>query len=638
MLAPGTILQARYRILNQVGKGGMGSVYLARDLRLRNNVALKETLFSTDNPAYRRAFEQEAQILARLRHQALPKVIDHFAEGNGQFLVMEFIPGEDLGNQLARFGQRFATPQALNWVLKWADQLLDVLVYLHARPSPVIHRDIKPKNLKLSPNTYDIFLLDFGLARGGLTMSMEPIDGTDTTTPENMLRKVYGFTPPYAPLEQMRDSAPDPRSDLYALAATLYHMLTGTQPADAMGRMARLVNGQSDSLRPICEIAPHVPEPIAALFEQALAVFPEGRPQTAQEMRDALAQARQETGRNGNLPSAVAPPAPSRSTTEMATPRGNGGKTPAITPIQNRREHQSVGTLIRRLTTGSPVRDVAFSPNGALLAAGYDDHTIGIWDIADGNQIGTLQGHTSSVRSLAFSPNGALLASGSDDETVRIWNVPNSSLQLTIPCRGVSVESVAFSPAGDILAIGGWGRAITLCHVAGERFEKFGDLPCPFVHSLSFSPDGATLAAGGFDGAISFWRSADHQPDGTLAGFDNIIYSVAFSPDGTMLAASSQSQVRIWRTSDRRLIETVQVHTRPVHSLAFSQDSQVLATGSEDCSVRFWRFSDGVQLPNTLEHSAGVTSVRYSPDGRTVATGTHDGRIFLWIASTTSLG
>ncbi len=631
MLEPGTVLQGRYRIANQIGKGGMGSVYLAHDLRLRNQVALKETLFSNDNMAYRRAFEQEAQILARLRHQALPKVIDHFVEANGQFLVMEYIPGEDLGNQLTRFGNRFASPQVLTWVLKWADQLLDVLIYLHSRPSPVIHRDIKPKNLKLSTSTYDIFLLDFGLARGGLTVNAEPIDGAETTTPENLARKVDGFTPPYAPVEQINNGAPDPRSDLYSLAATLYHMLTGALPTDAMSRMARFLNSQGDSLRPIRTIAPHVPEAIAAVFEHALAISAEARPQSALEMRDALAQARRQVERTGNTPSAAVPPPTSRST-EIATPRSDGSVTPALTRVRDPRETQPVGTLIRRLTTGSPVRDIAFSPNGALLAAGYDDHTIGIWRTDDGNHVGTLRGHTSSVRSLIFSPDGNLLASGSDDETVRIWSIQSGDLKMTVACPGVSVESVTFSPNGTILAIGGWGRAITLCHINGERLEKFGDLPCPFVHSLSFAPDGATLAAGGFDGTIYLWRSADHLPDGKIESFSNFVYSVTYSPDGTMLAASSQAQVRVWRTSDQRLIEAFQYHSRPVHSLAFSQDSLILASGSEDSTVRFWRFSDGSQLPHILQHGAGVTGIRYSPNGRTIAAATHDGRIFLWRA------
>ncbi|NTU79209.1 MAG: serine/threonine protein kinase [Chloroflexales bacterium] len=286
MLEPGAILQDRYKIIVPVGKGGMGSVYKARDLRLRTDVALKETLFTDE--VYRRAFELEAQILARMRHQALPRVIDHFIEGRGQFLVMEFIHGEDLGNQIARLGQRFATPQAMPMILRWADQLLDALHYLHTRPVPVYHRDIKPKNLKLT-QSYDIILLDFGLARGGMTMAF---DASSVAAAAASQRKIYGFTPPYAPIEQMRDGEPDARSDLYALAATLYHLLTATLPVDAMTRMAKLINGQPDPLKPLRTFAPHVPEALDLLIQRALAVMIDDRPASARVMRAEMARAR----------------------------------------------------------------------------------------------------------------------------------------------------------------------------------------------------------------------------------------------------------------------------------------------------------------------------------------------------------
>jgi len=634
MLAPGTVLQDRYRIVAQIGKGGMGAVYHARDLRLRNDVALKETLFSDD--AYRRAFEREAQTLARLRHQALPRVIDHFAEGNGQFLVMEYIGGEDLGAQLARLGKRFASPQALPIVLRWADQLLDVLHYLHSRPSPVIHRDIKPKNLKLSP-THDIILLDFGLSRGGVTVLTALPESDEPTTPESRgERKVYGFTPPYAPFEQMRDAEPDPRSDLYSLAATLYHMLTGTLPVDAMGRMARLLNAQPDSLRPIRDLAPHVPQGVAALIERGLAVLIDNRPRTAREMREELAHLRGQplppaqgsTARPAGSPLPAGPSAGGRITASGAiTPSAGPGAATPLVP-----DDLPVGTLVRRMVAGSAIRAVAFSPGGAELAAGYDDHTAGLWRLPEGAQIATLRGHTSGVRSLAFSPRGSIIATASDDETVRLWSVEDGVLRRAVRLPACQIESICFSPDGSMLAAGGWGSAINIFMVDGDKLEPIGALPCPFVQSLRFSPDGTTLAAGCYDGAVYLWRSADLNAEGTLAGFANFIYCVAFSPDSQHLAASSHTLVRVWRMSDRVPIESLQGHTGPVRSLAFSPDSSLLATASEDRSARFWRLSDGAALPISLDHSAGVASIAFSPDGRLLAAGTHDGRINLWRA------
>lgn len=621
MLAPGTLLQERYRIVAQIGKGGMGAVYQARDLRLATDVALKETLFSDE--AYRRAFEQEARLLARLRHQALPRVIDHFVEGNGQFLVMEFIHGEDLGNQLARLGKRFASPQALGIVLKWADQLLDVLHYLHTRNSPIIHRDVKPKNLKLT-TTFDIILLDFGLARGGFTVA---VDDMASTTPESSNRKIYGFTPPYAPLEQMRDGEPDARSDLYSLAATLYHMLTGTLPVDAMSRMARLINGQPDSLKPVRELAPHVPEPVADLIQRAMAVTVDGRPRSAREMREELARARGLAAQAVNVP-----PPPVADPTPSEPPRGNLVVPGAITPtmIHTQSEPMPAGTLLRMLTTGSPIRSVSFAPGGSLLAAGYDDHTVGLWRVNDYSHVATLKGHSSGVRSVCFAPDSGLLATASDDETVRLWQASDGEPRRMLRLPACPVESIAFSPDGRLLAVGGWGSAIILCSVDGDKVSVLNSLPCPFVHSLSFSADGKLLAAGCYDGAVYLWHTDDHQPAGQIGGFSTFIYSVAFSPDGRYLAGSSHTSIRVWRLSDRKPIELLQGHTGPVRAIAFSPNSQILASASEDKTVRLWRLSDGTQIIPTLDHRAGVAGLAYSPDGRLLATGTHDGRICLW--------
>src|ERR1041384_4308291 len=135
MIEAGTTLQQRYRIDKQIGQGGMGAVYIATDERFGSTVAIKETLFMDDN--YRKAIEREARLLNSLKHAALPRVSDHFLEENGQFLVMEYIPGEDL-SQMIESGAVFEVDR----ILKWADQLLDALDYLHNQSIPVIHRDI----------------------------------------------------------------------------------------------------------------------------------------------------------------------------------------------------------------------------------------------------------------------------------------------------------------------------------------------------------------------------------------------------------------------------------------------------------------------------------------------------------------
>ena len=272
MIEPGALLQNRYRVTKQIGQGGMGAVYVATDERFHSTVAIKQTFF--DDPTLRKAFEREAHLLNHLRHVALPRVSDHFVEGDGQFLVMEFIEGDELAELLQ---QRGAFPLAD--VLRWADELLDALDYLHTHEPPIIHRDIKPQNMKLTSRG-QIVLLDFGLAKGATT-----------ETRASTTASVFGYSRSYAPLEQIQGTGTDTRSDLYSLAATLYHLLTGIAPVDGLTRAAASINNQPDPLRPAHLAHAQVPESISRILHRAMALKAALRPATAAEMRVALRQA-----------------------------------------------------------------------------------------------------------------------------------------------------------------------------------------------------------------------------------------------------------------------------------------------------------------------------------------------------------
>jgi serine/threonine protein kinase/formylglycine-generating enzyme required for sulfatase activity len=283
MLPPETVLQNRYRVLRELGHGGMGTVYEARDQRVNCIVALKETLAGHDTDG-RRAFEREASLLANLRHPSLPKVMDYFTEGDGDFLVMEYVPGYDL----AELSESREGPFPQAQVLRWADQLLRVLEYLHGQDPPILHRDIKPSNLKLTKEG-EIFLLDFGLAKGALGQ----------TTSLLTSHSVRGYTPVYASLEQIHGFGTDPRSDLYSLGATLYHLLTGRAPADAPTRFHMLEDDHPDPLRPILELNPQASANVAAVIEKSMTVNRKQRMISAAEMRRAFRNAVEEDERAG---------------------------------------------------------------------------------------------------------------------------------------------------------------------------------------------------------------------------------------------------------------------------------------------------------------------------------------------------
>src|SRR4051812_31215225 len=280
MIPPNTILQSRYRIVQQLGSGGMGAVYQAMDENLSCVVAVKETFAETEEQ--RRAFKREAELLANLTHPALPRVTDHFTFNNGQFLVMQFVAGNDLAELLTLRERPFTTAK----VLEWANQLLDALEELHSYQPPIIHRDIKPANLKLTPRG-KIVLLDFGLAKG-IAGQMSTIEG------EHSGLSVYGYTRQYAPLEQIRGAGTDPRSDLYSLGATLWTLLTGQIPLDALARIEEKEDGKPDPLRLASELNGEVPRGVAIVLHQAMALNRNARPKSATEMRQALNDAMEE--------------------------------------------------------------------------------------------------------------------------------------------------------------------------------------------------------------------------------------------------------------------------------------------------------------------------------------------------------
>ena len=213
-LSAGTTLQNRYRIVRPVGQGGFGAVYRGWDLSLEQPVAIKEN-FDT-GPDSQRQFEREAKLLAGLRHPGLPVVLDHFIlPGQGQYLVMDFIEGKSLAGLLAERGRPLDEVEALPWIR----QVCSALTYLHTRTRPIIHRDVKTQNVIITGDGRAV-LVDFGISK-----VYDPDQGTTLGA--------KAVTPGYSPPEQYGRGGTDARSDVYALGATLYTLLTGQSPPEA---------------------------------------------------------------------------------------------------------------------------------------------------------------------------------------------------------------------------------------------------------------------------------------------------------------------------------------------------------------------------------------------------------------------
>lgn len=279
-LPPSTTLRDRYVIESVIGRGGMGSIYVAEDGRLPGrHCAVKEVEYDPELPAHlrdesREQFFNEASVLARLDHPNLPKVSDYFSEAGRDYLVMDFVPGEDLKSLMdeARRGSRYLDQAT---VVGWGIQLLDALEYMHSQDPPVIHRDIKPGNIKRTPSGL-VKLVDFGLVKQMLPdeMTVTVIQGRGTAL--------------YTPLEQYGGDSghTEPRSDLYSLGATLYHLLTNHPPPEAKERFLR-----PETLLPLRHWHPGIEPEVEHAVVWAMGLHPDERPPDAATLKAAFLRA-----------------------------------------------------------------------------------------------------------------------------------------------------------------------------------------------------------------------------------------------------------------------------------------------------------------------------------------------------------
>ncbi len=282
-LESGSLLNNRYRIVEVLGQGGMAAVYKAIDENLGVEVALKENLFTTDE--YARQFRLEATILASLRQQNLPRVSDHFViEPLGQYLVMDFIEGEDLRQRLDRLG-----PLPEQEVIIIGVAICDAISYMHTRTPVILHRDIKPGNVRITPHGH-IYLVDFGLAK--------VVEGREATH-----TGARAMTPGYSPPEQYGSARTDGRSDIYSLGATLFCALTNAVPEDGLDRAMNRVE-----LTAIQKLNPRVSDHVVKIIEKCLAIQPKDRYQTADELRYDLMEARSISRRKVPLELVLQPP------------------------------------------------------------------------------------------------------------------------------------------------------------------------------------------------------------------------------------------------------------------------------------------------------------------------------------------
>ncbi|MFD3942968.1 WD40 repeat domain-containing serine/threonine protein kinase [Streptomyces sp. NPDC058579] len=640
--AAGQLVSGRYRLVEAVGRGGMGRVWRARDEVLDREVAVKEVLFEAVPTELRAELiartEREARTAARLRHPGIVTVHDVTEYEGAPWIVMEFVGGPSLAGLLAREGR-------LPWerTAAIAATLVDALAHAHA--AGVVHRDMKPDNVLLADGDRPV-ITDFGIAR--------VLDSTQQLTRTNT---VIG-TPQFMPPEQLEGKPVGPAADMWALGATLYATLEGRPPFDGPSLTAIIVAVLTQPTPRSVHAGP-----LAELLSALMSKSPAERPDAAATAEWLERLGRLERLRTPDVPRVVNrtptvldqpvdAPAPASVSTPsrrrlliggLAVVVGVGG--PAIAELASRggdgggngKAGDGPFATLPTLTLSGPeerIQSLAYSPDGKTIAAGAAEGTIYLWtsaDFATAPVADTLVPGGYNTGAVVFSPDGKTLASAGNDRTIRLWDTTTQRVRatLTVPkaplipeSLGQYVSTLAFSPDGAMLATGGGAtRAMWLWDVRTRELVATLDWSGGGVTALAFSSDGKTLAIGTYDEGVMLSDLVSGKPPVVLRdapeGRDGWMEGLAFSPDGTTLYGLAAEDLEQWDITTRKRTAFTGFSLL-ARAVAFSGDGTVAVTAGD--RLQLW---DPVSRTERqmIKDGARADAVALSPDGRTVALG-----------------
>ena len=674
------MLNDRYRILEQVGQGGFGSVYKAADTSFGDRlVALKEMeqkgLSPQEIAEAAAGFKREALLLANLRHPHLPRIYDHFSDSGRWYLVMDYIEGETL----EAYQQEVIPDQhtgkrhlPVEEVLDSGIQLCTVLDYLHTRQPPIIFRDLKPANVMRTHDKH-LYLIDFGIAR-----HFKPGQIKDT---------VPLGSPGYAAPEQYGKVQTTPRADIYSLGVILHQFLTGDDPTNMPFLLAPIQPGGDPLLAKV-----------ALLIKQMTEIDESHRPATAAAVKYELQQIK--AGQSDQRVLWSLPPAETRSNQFSPASGASPASQPEARQIfverqQEERPAQQRGptnpgrrrvliggavlglglvaagawkvfssqgptTLVPAFKNPSlqagnaytysghkgPVTSVAWSPDGRHIVSASADKTVQVYDAATGAHVLTYTGHSGAVTGAGWSPDSSRLVSTGLDSTVQMWDASTGNRLHLLSSQ--SNQTVTMT--GPIYG-GAWSTEVSRIAVAADGYlnlidantwESLGSGAGPIVMApnvLSWAPHDPIIAVAEQDHSVYTWGINTEIGGSRSVGHTRKVMAVDWSPNGSKVVSGAQDNtVRVWSippmnqsaTLDGTSLLVYRGHSDWVLAVAWSPDGSKIASAGRDQTVQVWDATSGKLLFTYRGHTAPVNSLAWSLDSKFIASASDDQTVQVW--------
>jgi WD40 repeat protein len=600
------LLANRYRPIRLIGQGGFGKTFLAVDVApgvdaLNVEVVepatycvIKQLLSrfpGQDDRQIRKLFQQEVAQLALLgQHPQIPKLLTHFETDAAQYLVQEWIEGQNLETVLAQQGN-FNEAQ----IRQLLADLLPVLRFVHGHQ--IVHRDIKPANIIRPAVGARYVLVDFGASKQ-LTESVMAKTGTTIGS--------AGYAAP----EQAMGKA-DFASDLYSLGVTCVHLLTGLHPFD-------LYSISEDRWIWRQYLTQPVSVELRRVLDKLLHRATSQRYQSASEvLQDLRLEAKSPQPLLQKIPVAAgthSPPLP---------------HSPTSSPSQ--------WHCVRTLTGHQgKITALALSPDGELIASGSTDKTIKLWSL-DGELLYTwpgksfrfLQGHQDRITALRFSPSSEILVSSSADGTIKQWDLNSGNLFSSLPGHGWGVTAIALSPEEPLLTSGSDDGLIQLWDLETEALiTNLVQLTEPITALVIDSAGDTVWSSSGK--SICQWDLATDRMLTALKGHAEGVTAIALRSDNcTLISGGNDKLLKIWNLNTGQQQKVIAAHRERIHAIAIHPDDPIFASASEDTTIKLWDLWTGERLA-TLRHAWGVNTIGFSVDGELLISGSADETIKIW--------